>query len=64
MYVSMENDVVYIRAQDWWPEPKPEGHCLKLLKSICRTHCYYYPGCKQMGQAHLGMDEGEWLSRG
>ncbi len=34
---SMENDVVYIGAPDWWPEPKPEGHCLQLLKSIYGT---------------------------
>jgi hypothetical protein len=33
----MENDVVYLRAPDWWPEPIPEGHCLKLLKSIYGT---------------------------
>ncbi len=38
LYGSMENDVLYIRlrAQDWWPEPIPEGHCLSL-KSICST---------------------------
>jgi hypothetical protein len=37
LYGSMENDVVYRRAQDWWPEPIPEGHCQKLLKSINGT---------------------------
>jgi hypothetical protein len=37
LYGSMENDVVYIRAPDWWPEPIPEGHCLQLLKSIYGT---------------------------
>ncbi len=41
----MENDVVYIRAPDLWPEPIPEGHGLQLLKSTygtwqaaCRWH--------------------------
>jgi hypothetical protein len=36
LYGSMDNDVtvVYIKAPDWWPEPMPEGHCSKLLKSI------------------------------
>ncbi len=34
---SMENDVVCIRALDWWPEPIPKGHCLQLLKSIYGT---------------------------
>ncbi len=29
--------MVYIRAPNWWPEPIPEGHCLKLLKSIYGT---------------------------
>jgi hypothetical protein len=33
----MENDVVHIRAPDWWPEPIPEGHFLQLLKSIYGT---------------------------
>ncbi len=37
LYGSMENDVEYIRAPDWWPEPIPEGHCLQLLKSIYGT---------------------------
>ncbi len=37
LYGSMENDVAYIRAPDWWPEPIPEGHCLQLLKSIDET---------------------------
>ncbi len=37
LYGSMENDVIYIRAHYWWPEPIPEGHCLKLLKSIYGT---------------------------
>jgi hypothetical protein len=37
LYGSMETDVVYIRALDWWPEPIPEGHCLQLLKSIYGT---------------------------
>ncbi len=37
LYGSMENDVVYIGAPDWWPEPIPEGHCLKLLKSMYGT---------------------------
>jgi hypothetical protein len=23
LYCSMENDVVYIKAPDWWPEPIP-----------------------------------------
>jgi hypothetical protein len=31
---SMENDVVYVRAPDWWAESIPEGHCLQLLKGI------------------------------
>ncbi len=33
------NDVVYIKAPDWWPEPIPKGpgHCLQLLKSIYGT---------------------------
>ena len=31
LYGSMENDAVYIRAPDWWPEPIPEGHCLQLV---------------------------------
>ncbi len=26
-----------IRAPDWWPEPIPDGRCLKLLKSIYGT---------------------------
>jgi hypothetical protein len=45
LYGSMDNDAVYIRAPDWRPEPIPEGHCLKLVKSIygtqqsvCRWH--------------------------
>ena len=33
----MGEDVVYIKAPDWWPEPIPEGHCLQLLKSIYGT---------------------------
>ncbi len=33
----MDNDVVYIRAPDWWPEPIPKGHCLKFLKSMYGT---------------------------
>ncbi len=33
----MENNVVYIRAPDWWPEPILEGHCLQLLKSVYGT---------------------------
>ncbi len=37
LYGSMENEVVYIRAPDWWPEHIPEGHCLQLLKSIYGT---------------------------
>jgi hypothetical protein len=32
LYGDMGDDVVYIRQQDWWPEPIPEGHCLQLLK--------------------------------
>ena len=37
LYGSMGDDVVYIKAPDWWPEPIPEGHCLQLLKSIYGT---------------------------
>jgi hypothetical protein len=38
MYGSMEDDVVYIRAPDWWPQGAiPEGHCLQLLKSTYDT---------------------------
>ncbi len=37
LYGRMENDVVYIRAPYWLPEPIPEGHCLQLLKSIYGT---------------------------
>ncbi len=37
MYGSMGEDVVYIKAPDWWPEPIPKGHCLQLLKSIYGT---------------------------
>ena len=33
LYGSMGDDVVYIKAPDWWPEPIPEGYCLQLLKS-------------------------------
>ncbi len=39
LYSSMGDDVVYIKAPDWLPEPIPEGHsdCLQLLKSIYGT---------------------------
>ena len=39
LYSSMGDDMVYIRALDWWPEPIPEleGHCLQLLKSTYGT---------------------------
>ncbi len=37
LYCSMGEDVVYIKAQDWCPEPIPKGHCLQLLKSIYGT---------------------------
>ncbi len=37
LYCSMGDDVVYIEAPDWWPEPIPEGHYLQLLKSIYGT---------------------------
>jgi hypothetical protein len=33
----MGDDVVYVKAPDWWPEPIPESHCLQLLKSIYGT---------------------------
>ena len=37
LYGSMGDDVVYIKAPDWWSEPISEGHCLQLLKSIYGT---------------------------
>ena len=37
LYGSIGNDVVYIKAPDWWPEPIAEGHCLQLLNSIYGT---------------------------
>ena len=33
----MGADVVDIKAEDRWPDPIPEGHCLQLLKSIYGT---------------------------
>jgi hypothetical protein len=54
LYGSMENDVVYIRAPDWWPEPIPEG----------QEHLWYPTGCTQVAPANLGMDGGERLPRG
>ena len=32
-----EDEEVYIRPPDWWPEPVPEGHVLLLLKSMYGT---------------------------
>jgi hypothetical protein len=32
-----EDEKVYIRPSDWWPEPIPEGHVLLLLKSMYGT---------------------------
>ena len=32
-----EDETVYIRPPDWWPEPIPEGHVLLLLKSMYGT---------------------------
>ena len=38
LYGEMEEDEkVYIRPPDWWPEPIPEGHVLLLLKSMYGT---------------------------
>jgi hypothetical protein len=37
LYGDMEDDKVYIRPPDWWPEPVPEYHVLLLLKSIYGT---------------------------
>ncbi len=37
LYGDMEDDKVYIRLPDWWPEPVPECHVLLLLKSIYGT---------------------------
>jgi hypothetical protein len=37
LYGDMEEDKVYIRPPDWWPEPIPEGHVFLLLKSIYGT---------------------------
>ncbi len=43
-YGEMEEDEkVYIRPPDWWPEPIPDGHVLLLLK-------------KTMAYSHLGLD--------
>ena len=32
-----EEEQIYIRPPDWWPEPIPEGHVLLLLKSMYGT---------------------------
>jgi hypothetical protein len=61
LYGSMENDVVYIRAPDWWPESIPEGGS---LSAASQKHLWSPTGCTQMAQAHLGMDGGERLPRG
>ncbi len=28
------DEKIYIRPQDWWPEPAPQGHALLLMKSM------------------------------
>jgi hypothetical protein len=33
-----EDEEVYIRPPDWWPEPIPDGHVLLLLKSMYGTN--------------------------
>jgi hypothetical protein len=36
LYGDVEQEL-YSRAPDWWPEPIPEGYCLKLKKNIYGT---------------------------
>jgi hypothetical protein len=31
------DEKIYIRPPDWWPEPVPKGHALKLMKSMYGT---------------------------
>ncbi len=61
LYGEMEEDEkVYLRPPDWWPEPIPDDHVRLLLKSIvwhetCRPTTAYL---------HLGLDGAAWLPGG
>jgi hypothetical protein len=46
-----EDEKVYLRPQDWWPETIPEGHVLLLLKAV-----WHETGSTTMAYAHLRMD--------
>ena len=49
-----EDEKVYIRPPDWWPEPIPDGHVLLLLKSMY--------GTKQAAKRwHMGISE--WMKQ-
>jgi hypothetical protein len=66
----MENDVVYIRAQDWWLEPIPEDHCLQLLKSIygtlqaaCRWHKHISAWMEANGYLEVNREKTIFMKR-
>jgi hypothetical protein len=57
-----EDETVYIRPPDWWPEPIPEGHVLLLLKSMYSMK--QAAGPPTMAYSHLGLDGAQWLPGG
>jgi hypothetical protein len=52
-------EVLYMLPPYWWPEIVPEGHALRLMKSI-----WYAAGGTAMARAHLNLDGGPGLCRG
>ena len=56
---DMGNDIIYIRAADWWPEQIPYGHVLQLMKSMYGTR----QAARQWhGRISSWMEEHEYLA--
>ena len=56
---EMGDEVIYIRAPDWWPEQVPYGHVLQLMKSMYGTR----QAARQWhGRISSWMEEHEYLA--
>jgi hypothetical protein len=57
LYEDMGDDKVYLHPLDWWPEPIPVGHVLRVLASLARSKL------RGDGKCTFPTEWKEWLSR-